>query len=339
MSRYASAHAKTNGPGDARPTALQIIKDEGLENRLSDKVMVITGCSSGIGIETARALHATGATIFATVRNVDKGQIVINEILASDPSNKSPIHLIPMELDSFVSIKAGAKAILGKTDRINIVINNAGVMSTPEGQTKDGFETQFGTNHLGHFLLFQLLKDTLLKSSTPDFPSRVVSVSSLGHRASGVRFDDFNFEKGAYDPWESYGQAKTANIYMSNEIERRYGSKGLHSTSLHPGSIITGLQVHMDPEIMKMTEIPEVMRYMKSPEQGAATSVSAAVSEEWKNKGGKYLSDCVVQNPVRPGSTSLTVGDDGYAAWAYDEEKEGKLWKESLKMVGMEDDQ
>jgi NAD(P)-dependent dehydrogenase (short-subunit alcohol dehydrogenase family) len=175
-------------------------------------------------------------------------------------------------------------------------------MNTPEGRTKDGFETQFGTNHLGHFLLFQLMKDTLLKSSTPEFPSRVVSVASFGHRSSGIRFDDYNFTKETYDPWASYGQSKTANIYMANEIERRYGSKGLHSTSLHPGTIATGLQVHMDPEVVKLLVTPEIIAHMKNPEQGAATSVYAAISDEWKNKGGKYLSDCVVQAPVRPES-------------------------------------
>ena len=156
-------------------------------------------------------------------------------------------------------------------------------MATPEGKTKDGFETQFGTCHIGHFYLFQLLKHTLLASSTSDFPSRVVSVSSFGHRTGPVRFDDYNFEKEKYDPWVSYGQAKTANIYFANEIERRYGSEGLHATSLHPGGIATGLQVHVDMSAAMGDET--VKNYMKDTEQGAATSVYAAVSEEWKNKG------------------------------------------------------
>jgi NAD(P)-dependent dehydrogenase (short-subunit alcohol dehydrogenase family) len=338
MSRYAAAQPIPNGPGDSRPTALQIIKDEGLEGQLVGKVILVTGCSSGIGIETIRALHATGATIFATVRDLSKGQTVIDEILTSTPSNKAPIHLIKMELDSFDSVKAGAKEVLQKTNTLNILINNAGVMSTPEGRTKDGFETQFGTNHLGHFILFQLLKSVLLSSSTPSFPSRVVAVSSFGHRASEIRFHDLNFEKEKYDPWAAYGQAKTANIYFSNELERRYGPQGLHSTSLHPGSIATGLQQHMDPEVVKLMETPEVARWLKSPEQGAATSVYAAVSEEWKGKGGKYLSDCVEQGPVREGSGSMSIGDDGYASWIYDEEKEVRLWKESLEMVGLKED-
>jgi NAD(P)-dependent dehydrogenase (short-subunit alcohol dehydrogenase family) len=167
----------------------------------------------------------------------------------------------------------------------------------------------------------------------------VVSVSSFGHRSGGIRFDDYNFEKEAYNPWASYGQSKTANIYFANELERRYGSQNLHATSLHPGGIETGLQKHTDPEWMKSMMTPETIAYMKSPEQGAATSVYAAISEEWKDKGGKYLSDCVIQDPVNPNGGAFAIGDDGYATWIYDVEKEQKLWKESLRMLGMDDDQ
>ncbi len=212
------------------------------------------------------------------------------------------------------------------------------VMATPEGKTKDGFETQFGTNHVAHFYLFQLLKSTLLASSTPSFPSRVVSVSSFAHRNSRIRFDDYNFQKEPYNEWLSYGQAKTANIYFANEIERRYGSRGLHATSNHPGGIKSGLQEHLDGMDEQM-EIPKVKAYMKNTEQGAATSVYAALSKEWKDKGGKYLSDCVEQAAFQHPEDPMFVGDDGYAEWAYDEEAAKRLWKDSLKMVGVEDDQ
>jgi NAD(P)-dependent dehydrogenase (short-subunit alcohol dehydrogenase family) len=209
-------------------------------------------------------------------------------------------------------------------------------MATPEGRTKDGFETQFGTNHLAHFLLFQLLKDRLLASSTPEFPSRVVAVSSFGHRGSPIRFDDYNFEKEAYHPFISYGQSKTANIQMANEIERRFGSRGLHATSLHPGGITTGLQVHVNfSDLMKEDT---TMKYMKNTEQGASTSIYAALSEEWKNKGGRYLSDCLEQPAFSHPENPMYIGDDGYAEWAYDEASEKRLWKESLKMVGLEED-
>ncbi|KAK4501684.1 hypothetical protein PRZ48_007493 [Zasmidium cellare] len=336
MSRYAEAHANNKGPGDARPTALQIVKDEDLIGKLTDKVFVVTGVSSGIGVETLRALHATGGHVFGTVRDVAKGKEVAQQIQSSNPSG-GKITLIEMSMDSLASIKKGAESILSQTKTINVVINNAGVMATPEGKTKDGFETQFGTNHVGHFYLFQLLKDTLLASATPDFPSRVVSVSSFGHRTGEVRFDDYNFEqKDSYNPWISYGQAKTANIYFSNELERRYGSKNLHSTSLHPGGIWTGLQKHVDRSQMQSDPVQEA--YMKNPEQGAATSVYAALSEEWKHKGGRYLSDCVEQKAFEHKENPMFVGDDGYEEWAYDEEKEGRLWKDSLKMVGLSDD-
>lgn len=197
-----------------------------------------------------------------------------------------------------------------------------------------------GTNHIGHFYLFQLLKDVLLTSATPGFPSRVVSVASFGHRGGPPRLDDYNFEQpGSYNEWAAYGQAKTANIWFSNELERRYGSRNLHSTSLHPGGIATGLQVHLDPALSKNWDKPEIAAYMKSPEQGAATQIYAALSKEWKDKGGKYLSDCVEQGPFQHSGQPMYVGDDGYETWAYDEDKEKQLWKDSLKMVGLQDDQ
>jgi NAD(P)-dependent dehydrogenase (short-subunit alcohol dehydrogenase family) len=148
MSRYVAAHTKTNGPGDARPTALQIVKDEGLEKKLNGKVMVVTGCSSGIGIETVRALHATGATVIGTARDITKAQAVVDEIYSADTSIDSKIHIVTMELDSFESIRAGAKEILKLTNKLNILVNNAGVMATPDGRTKDGFETQYAVNKI-----------------------------------------------------------------------------------------------------------------------------------------------------------------------------------------------
>ncbi|KAK5119975.1 hypothetical protein LTR85_007051 [Meristemomyces frigidus] len=338
MSRYAEAHQHPEGPGDVRPTALQIVEDEGLMGKLTDKVFLVTGVSSGIGIETMRALYATGGHVFGTVRNMEKGQKVVDDIKAKTQGGK--MTLIEMELDHVASIKKGVEAFLKRSDQLSILVNNAGVMATPEGKTKDGLETQFGTNHIGHFYLFQLLKDTLLESATPEFPSRVVSVSSFGHRMAPVRFDDYNFSQpGSYNPWASYGQAKTANIYFSNELERRYGSKNLHSTSLHPGGISTGLQVHVDAELMKGWDSPEIRAYMKSPQQGASTQVYAALSKEWATKGGRYLSDCLEEKPFAHPGQSMFIGDDGYAEWAYNEENEKRLWQDSLKMVGLEEDQ
>ena len=208
-------------------------------------------------------------------------------------------------------------------------------MATPQGKTIDGFETQFGTNHLAHFLLFQLLKPLLLSSSTSSFNSRVIAVSSSGHRAGGIQFDDYNFEKSAYDPWAVYGQSKTSNIYMANEIDRRYGAKGLHALSLHPGGIKTGLQDHLGAAMQEMmTKNQEVTRQMKSTEQGAATTVWAALSKELEGKGGSFLEDCAIAPPVQ-GSNPMAVG---YAPHAYNEEGEKRLWADSCKMLGLADD-
>eukprot|EP00243_Klebsormidium_subtile_P004274 TRINITY_DN1813_c0_g1_i1.p1 TRINITY_DN1813_c0_g1~~TRINITY_DN1813_c0_g1_i1.p1 ORF type:complete len:246 (+),score=36.54 TRINITY_DN1813_c0_g1_i1:90-740(+) len=209
-------------------------------------------------------------------------------------------------------------------------------MATPEGQTKDGFETQFGTNHLGHYLLFLLLKPTLLASSTPTFHSRVVSLSSAGHRRSPILFDDLDLKKVGYQPFTAYGQSKTANIYLATEIERRYGSQGLHATAVHPGGIITELGRHMDPAMLKSMVTPELQLKFKSPEQGAATTVWAAVGKEWEGKGGKYLEDCSESQPLPENVSGALV--PGYAKHAYDEQAAKKLWGLSLELVGVDDD-
>ncbi|KAH6249317.1 hypothetical protein HBI42_169000 [Parastagonospora nodorum] len=202
MSRYTEVHKIFNlrGSGDARPTALQIVRDEGIVGKLSDKTFLITGVSAGLGIETLRALHATGAHIYGTVRSFQKGQKVVDKILSE-------------------KIEGG-----GKIDLRSV--------------TKEGFEQQWGTNHLGHFLLFQLLKDALLVSGTSEYPSRYVSVASNGHFFSTVNFDDINWEKEAYKPWIAYGRTKTANIWMANSIERHFGAQHLHATSVHPGTTL-----------------------------------------------------------------------------------------------------
>lgn len=211
-----------------------------------------------------------------------------------------------------------------------------GVMACPESRTHDGFETQFGTNHLGHFLLFQLLKPLLLSSSSPTSASRVIMVSSRGHRSKPVQLDDLDFSKAGYSPWAAYGQSKTANIWMANQIERAYGGRGLHALSLDPGGIATGLQKHIDPAIIeRFSKDPEIIRFSKSTEQGAATTVWAAVGKVWEGRGGKYLEDCKESQPRKAGGTSPQ--DEGYAPWAFDEEGEMRLWKVSCKLVGVED--
>jgi NAD(P)-dependent dehydrogenase (short-subunit alcohol dehydrogenase family) len=334
MSPYAAAHANPEGPGDSRPTALQIVKDEGMEGKLKGKVIVITGTSSGIGIETVRALSATGATLYLTARNLVKAKTALADIL--EPGR---MELVEMDQESLKSVRTAAKTILAKTDRVNILINNAGIMAVSDLQfTKDGHELQFGTNHLSHFLFFQLLKPALMAAATPELQSRVVVVASSAHRINGINeSDNYNFQKGGYNAWVSYAQSKTANVYMANEIERRYGSRGLHATSLHPGGIATPLQKHLSAaEVASWAANEAVGKMMKSPEQGAATTVWAAIGKEWENKGGMYLSDCA---ETKRGADDGDVTGAGYVSHTYNAEGEVRLWEDSMKIVGFADDQ
>lgn len=327
-SRYATAFASPHGPGDARPTALDIIRDDGLEGQLKDKVMLVTGCSSGLGIETARALSATGARVFCTARSIKKGQDALSGIL--EPGR---VELLQLELDSLESVRRCASEFLSRSKTLNVLVCNAGIMMPPYAKTVDGFESQFATNHLGHFLLFNLLKDALLAGSSSSFNSRVVMVSSMGHRGGGIQFDDINLET-SYTPNKGYAQSKTANIYMANEIDRRYGPDGIHALSLHPGGIATGLQVHIDSKLREQwASNRELMKGTVSAAQGAATQVLAAVGKEFEGKGAKYLEQCSESGPVK---AEYTLSDRGYETWAFDEEKEQKLWTESLKMVRLD---
>lgn len=331
MSRYAEAHANRAGPGDARPTALQIIKDEGREGTLGDKVFLVTGASSGIGIETGRALAATGAKVFLAVRDLKKGQEACQSFL--EPGR---VELIELDVSSVKSVRATAAAFLQKSPELNVLVCNAGVMTIPtREETEDGFEMQLAVNYLGHFLLFWLLKDTLIKSSTPEFQSRLVNVSSSGHQASEIVWDDFNLQK-EYDPLVSYGQSKLAQIYQANLVERHFGSQGLHALSLMPGGITdTNLAKHTPKEVVEgFMANPILSKWVKSREQGAATTVLAAVGKEWEGKGGEYLEDCVVST-IGPESPGFMPGLVGIQDYIHDEAKETKLWELTLKTLGL----
>ncbi|GKZ32181.1 hypothetical protein AbraIFM66950_001361 [Aspergillus brasiliensis] len=327
--RYEAEHQSPQGAGDARPTALQIIADEQLENQCSDKVILITGCSSGLGVHTARALYTTGATLYLTARDLDRAKSALGDILDSPR-----VHLLHLDLNSLASVRACAEEFQAKSPRLNILIANAGVMGCPEGRTEDGFETQFGTNHLAHFLLFHLLRPVMLASSSPAFHSRVVLLSSGSHRFGAVNFDNLTFE-GEFDTWMAYAQSKTANIWTANEIERRYGVHGLHAVSLHPGTIATDLLRYVSDDQMAIwTADKELERYWKTPEQGAATTVWAAVSSEMEGRGGVYLENCAVANEWVPAAGPW---GPGYAKWAYSPESEGRLWKVSLELLGLQE--
>lgn len=327
--KYQAAYKSPNGAGDARPTALQIIKDENLEGKLADKVIFITGCSSGIGIETARTLFTTGATLFLTARNLDKAKAAIPDLISSER-----VHILELDLGSLESVRACAKNFLSKSQKLNIFIANAGVMACPEGRTKDGFETQFGTNHLGHFLLFNLLKSSLLKSASPEFNSRVVLLSSIGHRYAEPNFDNLNLE-GSYNEILAYGASKTATVWTANQIDRLYGPAGLRAFAVHPGAIDSDLQRHMSDDMKAAVITDELIRLYQSPQQGAATTIWAATSKELNGLGGKYIEQCHVSGPwvEKDG-----LWAPGYAAWAYDPEKEKKMWLKSLELVGLKGD-
>ncbi|KAL5333807.1 hypothetical protein BJX70DRAFT_45582 [Aspergillus crustosus] len=327
-SRYAAAHVNLQGPGDARPTASQIIADEGVEGKFSDKTVLITGCSSGLGVETARVLFRTGATIYATARDVTKAQAALSDI-ADSPR----VHFLHLDLSSLNSVRTCVEEFKSKSDKLNILIENAGVMASPEGRTVDGFETHLGVNHVAHFLLFHLLQPVLAASATPSFQSRVVILTSSGHRIASVDFDNLNFENGQYDAWKAYGQSKTANIWMANELERRYGAQGIHGLSVHPGMIFTELGRHISPEDTAAIAGTEVVRnVLKSLEQGAATTVWAAVSAEFEGKGGLFLNDCQIAGPYDP---SLGEYGPGYGTWAYDSEGEKRLWEKTLELLNL----
>lgn len=325
--RYVAAHQTPKGPGDARPTALQIIQDEGLEGQWSDKTAFITGCSSGIGIESARALHKTGATLFLTARNLAKAKTALGD-LAQSPR----VTILELDLESLDSVRSCAKEFLSLSSKLNILICNAGVMMPPEGRTKDGFETQFGTNHLSHFLLINLLLPTLVSSTTPEFRSRVVVLASIAHRFGEVNFDNYNFD-GKYDAMAAYAASKTANVWCANEIERRYKDQGVHAWSVQPGSVLTDLTRHFSEEAKAgFSSDTYLASITKMPDQGAATSIWAATASALEGQGGKYLEDCQIIGKWNP---DVGQWSPGYGDHTYDEAKAQKLWDLSLKLVNL----
>lgn len=326
--KYVTVHEGPNGAGDARPTGLQIVRDEELEGKWAGRVILITGCSSGIGLETAKALFATGATLYLTARNIPKARDALGDIASSDR-----VHLLKLDLESLNSVRTAATAFSSMSKTLNVFIANAGVMACPEGCTKDGFELHLGTNHLSHFLLFNLLKPILLSSSTPEFNSRAIFVTSAAHHYSEVNFDNINLH-GTYDSNIAYAQSKTANLWTSNEIARRYGSRGLHAWAVNPGFVQSEIGRHLSPEQNEYFQTSFASEF-KTAEQGASSSVWAATAKVLEGKGGKYLEECEYSTPWKEENGPFGFG---YTPWAYDAEKEGKLWEISSKLVGIADE-
>src|SRR5262249_38814418 len=254
----------------AETTASEVA--EGID--LTGKVALVTGGSSGLGQETAHVLAERGAHVILTARDVPKGEAVAEGIRASTGSPH--VEVEELELGSLKDIHAFAKRFLARHPALHIMVNNAGVMACPQAKPADGFELQFGSNPLGHFVTTCLLAPALLRAA----PSRVVSVSSRGHHLSPVVFDDIAFEHRPYDKWLAYGQAKTANVLFAVGLERRLGNRGVHANALHPGAILTELGRHLQPEDFAFLQERNRGMKFKTVEAGAATSVFAATAPE-----------------------------------------------------------
>ncbi len=294
---------------------------------LTGKRIVVTGASTGLGEETTRALAAHGASVTMAVRDLPKATAARDRILATVPG--ADLELAEIELDSLASIRAFAAAFLATHDHIDVLINNAGVMACPQIATQDGFELQFGTNHLGHFLLTVLLLPALRAGA----PSRVVALTSSGHRISDVSLDDWNFEHTTYEPWTAYGRSKTANALFALELDRREAANGVRAFSVHPGGIQTELGRHLTPEaiatLMAQMDPDSGFRFKNIP-QGAATSCLVATAPGLEADGGRYFEDCGVAEPTD--HPTARVGVRGYAQ---DPDRAAALWTLSERLVGL----
>jgi NAD(P)-dependent dehydrogenase (short-subunit alcohol dehydrogenase family) len=292
---------------------------------LSGKRVLVTGVSAGLGVETARALAAHGATIVGTARDPDKAR----RALAA--AGVAAIELVEMDLASLASVRAAADAINEKAEIFDLVIANAGVMATPFGLTEDGFETQFGTNHLGHFVFVNRIAGLIAPGG------RLVNLASAGHRFSDVDLDDPNFERTDYAPFVAYGRSKTANVLFAVEFDRRHKARGVRAAAVHPGGIATELGRHMsDGEMQALLESINASRpegappfEFKSIPQGAATSVWAGIVASADEVGGRYCEDCHVAELVEEEGMR-----EGVRAYALDPDRARALWVKSEEMVG-----
>ena len=291
---------------------------------LTGKVALVTGASTGIGLDTARALAAAGAAVTLAARDAEKLAGAADAVRARVPG--AQIDTGVLDLASLDSVRAFAAEWLGGHDRLHLLVNNAGIMFAPYGQTPEGCELHFGTNHVGHFLLTNLLASALLA----DPPARVVNLSSGGHHASGIVWDDVNLEQRDYDKMEAYGQSKTANVLFSLELDRLLAPRGVHAYSVHPGLIMTtelGRTMTRDDLEGMMAKAKASadsggsgMPPAKSIEQGAATSVWAATAPELDVQGGAYLEDCHVSEAA----PHATDPDDAARLWALSEQIVGQ---------------
>jgi NAD(P)-dependent dehydrogenase (short-subunit alcohol dehydrogenase family) len=290
---------------------------------LTGKRAIVTGGSSGIGVETARALASAGADVTLAVRDAAAGARTAAAIVAG--TDGRPVGVARLDLADPTSV---ATFVADWSGPLHLLINNAGVMALPDLQlTPQGWELQFATNHLGHFALALGLHDALAGASGG---ARIVSLSSRGHLRSPVVFEDLSFSSRPYDPWLAYGQSKTANVLFAVEAARRWAGDGITANAVHPGAIAdTNLSRHMAPEVLEQLRTSGIYSY-KTIEQGAATSVLVATSPQLEGIGGRYFEDCneaVVLDPPPPDAPG------GVAAYAVDPGNAERLWEVSVALL------
>ena len=300
---------------------------------LRGKRVLVTGVSAGLGVETARALAAHGANVVGAARDLAKAEGATAQVRVAAKAGGGSLELIALDLADLASVRAAADALVADGRPFDLVIANAGVMAPPFGKTVDGFETQFGTNHLGHFVLINRIASLLNPGS------RVVSLASSGHRFSDVDLKDPNFETTEYVPFVGYGRSKTANILFAVEFDRRHKDRGVRAVAVHPGGIQTELARHLDPAFIQgwidqlnaqAAAAGQPPIEWKTIPQGAATSVWAGVVAPVETVAGRYCEDCHVAPPVEDASEVRF----GVRSYALDPANAQALWALSEKMVG-----
>jgi NAD(P)-dependent dehydrogenase (short-subunit alcohol dehydrogenase family) len=300
---------------------------------LTGKRVLVTGVSAGLGIETARTLASRGAHVIGTTRDLAKAEKAIARALA-DAKQDGGIELIELDLASLESVRACADGLVADGRPLDVVINNAGVAHPPFGRTADGFETQFGTNHIGHFVLTNRIAHLIPPGG------RLVVVASAAHRFSDIDLSDLNYERTPYDPYISYGRSKTATILFAVEFDRRHKERDVRAIAVHPGVIETELARHLDgTSLNDMVKSMNAERAaaglplfrLKTIPEGAATTVWAGFVAEANEVGGRYCENChiseIVNGPVDPFG-------EGLYGYAVDTNKAKQLWRVSKKLVG-----
>lgn len=306
-----------------RFTATSTADEVAAGHHLDGRRAVVTGASSGIGIETARSLVRAGAEVTLAVRDTAAGERVAADITATTGSPR--VRVARLDLADRASI---GEFVGSWTEQLDLLINNAGIMALPERQlTTEGWELQFATNHLGHFALALGLHDALATAGG----ARIVSLSSSGHLGSPVVFDDLWFDRRPYDPWSAYGQSKTANVLFAVEATRRWSGDGIIANAVMPGGIMTNLQKHVSQEVRdSWTEGERSGRFvMKTPEQGASTTLVAALAPEFAGRGGHYLEDA----NEAPTVANDAEASNGVREWALDPGAATRLWDLSLDLL------